>query len=201
MPRLANFDRVALQGLLDKQFGVLSRGQGLDCAMSNRVMQHRLRPGGPWQTLLPGIYLTVTGTPTPAQREMGALLYAGPGSVITGPAALFSHGVPAEPTDMVDVLVPTTTQRKNQAYIRLHRTARIPEQTGDRDGIRYAPAARAVADTVRMMGDITQIRGLVADALKRDACTLDELAGEVNEGPIRGSALLRHAVMQASQGG
>ena len=43
--------------------------------MNDRAMQYRLRPGGPWQALLPGIYLTVTGTTSSEQKEMAALLY------------------------------------------------------------------------------------------------------------------------------
>ena len=204
MPREANYDRAALQSLLDKQYAVVARGQALSCELSNRVLQHRLRPGGPWRSLLPGVYLTVTGTPTPAQREMAALLYAGPASVITGPAALVSHGVQVPPTDLVDVLVPTTTQRKDQRYVRLHRTARLPRQGLPsqvlpsqvlvRNEIRYAPAARAVADTARIMDGLDEIRAVVADALQRGACTLGQLTDEVSEGPIRGSALLRQAV-------
>jgi hypothetical protein len=209
MPREANYDRASLQSLLDKQYAVVARGQALSCELSNRVLQHRLRPGGPWRLLLPGVYLTVTGTPTPAQREMAALLYAGPASVITGPAALVSHGVQVPPTDLVDVLVPTTTQRKDQRYVRLHRTARLPRQALPRQAlpsqalpsqvlvrneIRYAPAARAVADTARIMDGLDEIRAVVADALQRGACTLGQLTDEVSEGPIRGSALLRQAV-------
>lgn len=198
MPRLANFDREALKGLLDKQYGVVSRGQALDCAMTNRVMQNRLRSGGRWQALLPGIYLTVTGVPTSTQRQMAALLYAGPDGVITGPAALLGYGVRVEHTDVVDVLVPTTTQRRDHEYVRLHRTARLPEQILDRDGIRYAPAARAVADAVRLMGDLDEIRPVVADALAREICPLDQLMDEVRQGPIRGSALLRQAVTEVA---
>jgi hypothetical protein len=200
MPRVANYDREALQGLLDKQYGVLSRGQALDCGLSNRVVQSRLRPGGPWQSLMPGVYLTGTGTPTPAQREIAALLYAGPTSVITGPAALFSLGVRVAATDVVDVLVPTTTQRKDQLYVRLHRTARLPGQPRVRDEIRYAPAARAVADAARMMTGLDGIRTLVADAVQRGVCTLDQLADEVSEGPIRGSAMLRQALADVAEG-
>jgi hypothetical protein len=199
MPREANYDRAALQSLLDKQYAVVARGQALSCELSDRVLQHRLRPAGPWRSLLPGVYLTVAGIPTPAQREMAALLYAGPTSVITGPAALVSHGVQVPPTDLVDVLVPTTTQRKDQRYVRLHRTTRLPGQALPsqvlvRNEIRYAPAARAVADTARIMDGLDEIRAVVADALQRGACTLGQLTDEVGEGPIRGSALLRQAV-------
>ena len=61
--------------------------------MSDAAVRHRIRPGAPWQPLLPGVYLSRTGAPTTFQREMAALLYAGPGSVMTGPAALQVHRI------------------------------------------------------------------------------------------------------------
>jgi hypothetical protein len=201
MPRPANYDREALQGFLDRQYGVVARAQALGCELSNRVLQHRLRPGGPWQSLLPGVYLAAAGMPKPAQREMAALLYAGPASMITGPAALLRHGVPVAHTGVVDVLVPATTQRKDQQYVRLHRTARLPGQPHVRDEIRYAPAARAVADTARMMMGLNETRALVTDALQRGACTLEQLTDEVREGPIRGSAILRQALADVARQG
>ncbi|WBB59321.1 hypothetical protein O7599_27630 [Streptomyces sp. WMMC500] len=86
----------------------------------------RCRPGGPWQQLLPGVYLLHAGPPTPAERLHAALLYAGrapgratvPGqtrgttasapaqgaapapygdAMITGLAALALHGFAAAP--------------------------------------------------------------------------------------------------------
>jgi hypothetical protein len=129
MPQLANVDRPALAGFVSKQYGVLTRGQVRACGITDRMITQRLRTGGSWQPLLPGVYLAATGTPTPAQREMAALLYAGPASMTTGPAALFCHGVRAEYTEIVDVLVPAQNQRRDRSFARLHRTARMPGLT------------------------------------------------------------------------
>ncbi len=79
--------------LLLAQNDVLSRAQALDGGMTEAALRHRLRPGGAWRIVLPGIYLATAGLPTVGQREMAALLYCGPCSVITGPAALNRHGV------------------------------------------------------------------------------------------------------------
>ncbi|HJZ29074.1 MAG TPA: hypothetical protein VJ370_22560, partial [Streptosporangiaceae bacterium] len=74
--------------LLDRQFSVASRGQLLGLGMKDNAMQYRVRPDGPWQVLMPGVYLGLTGAPNLLQKEMAAQLYAGPGSLITGPMAL-----------------------------------------------------------------------------------------------------------------
>ena len=78
MPRTAQFDRQALAGLAAKQHGVISRGQALGCGMTERVVDYRIRGGGPWKVLLPGVYLTHSGRPDDTAREIGALLYGGP---------------------------------------------------------------------------------------------------------------------------
>ena len=70
--------------------------------------------------------MAATGAPTTLQQEMAALLYAGPGSIITGPAALRSHHIRTELTEFVDVLVPSTRQRRDTNFVRLHRTTRMP---------------------------------------------------------------------------
>ncbi|MGH3184069.1 MAG: hypothetical protein ACRDOE_19500, partial [Streptosporangiaceae bacterium] len=72
---------------------VVSRGQLLTLGMTDRAMQHRVRAGGPWQALLPGVYLGVSGAPSHPQKEMAALLFAGPGSLITGPVALMHYSI------------------------------------------------------------------------------------------------------------
>jgi hypothetical protein len=45
--------------------------------VARAALRHRIRPGGPWQELLPRTYLAVTGSPTLAQKEVAAVLYAG----------------------------------------------------------------------------------------------------------------------------
>jgi hypothetical protein len=82
MPRTSSPDGLA--ELLEKQLAVVSRGQLLKLGVSDRAMQYRLRRGGPWQVLLPGVYLAASGFPSMSQKELAAMLYAGPGSLITG---------------------------------------------------------------------------------------------------------------------
>jgi hypothetical protein len=147
-----------------------------------------------------GVYLAVTGTPTALQQELAALLYAGPGSVITGQSALRCHYIGRTVPDMVDVLVPAARQRRGAGFVRLHRTTRMPERIWERGPIRYVPPARAVADTVRDMASLRDVRAVVADAVQRDRCTVRDLAAELNEGPKWGSSLFRQALADVAEG-
>ena len=189
-----------LDRLLHEQLGVIARHQGPAAGITASALRHRIRPGGPWRTLLPGVYLAMTGTPTPLQQEMAALLYAGPGSMITGLAALRCHHIGKAMPDLVDVLVPVTRQRHDVGFVRMHRTARMPERIWERGLIRYVPPARAVADTARGLTSLRDVRAIVADAVQRRACQVRDLAAELNEGPRSGSALFRQALADVADG-
>jgi hypothetical protein len=190
----------ALFRILEQQLEVITRRQALDVGLTRHALGHRLRPGGPWRSLLPGVYLAATGTPTPLQEEMAALLYAGSGSVVTGPAALRSHHIGKAIPDHIDVLLPAETKRRDAGFVRLHRTTRLPERIWQVGPVRYVPPPRAVADAVRGMDSLRDVRAVVADAVQRRACQVRELAAELAEGPNTGSALFRMALADVAEG-
>jgi hypothetical protein len=208
MPRTAQFDRQALAALVARQHGVIARAQALECGMTTRVVDYRIRGGGSWQTLLPGVYLTHAGQPTDKQREMATLLYAGPRSVLTGAAALRRHGLSAgrssanarDQCNPVDVLVPHGSRRADVAFARLHRTSRLPAPFCVAGEIRFALPPRAVADAVRPMSDLADVRAVIAEAVQRGRCSIQHLAGELDAGPVWGSGLFRRALAEVAEG-
>ncbi|HET9966728.1 MAG TPA: hypothetical protein VFQ68_00750 [Streptosporangiaceae bacterium] len=131
---------------------------------------------------------------------MAALLYAGTGSMVTGMAALRCHHLGKAMPELVDVLVPVARQRRDAGFVRLHRTTRMPERIWERGPIRYVPPSRAVADAVRAMDSLRDVRAVVADAVQRRACQVRDLAAELNEGPRPGSALFREALADVAEG-
>jgi hypothetical protein len=179
---------------------VISRAQALAVGLTNHALRHRLRPGGPWRGLLPGVYMAATGAPTTLQQEMAALLYAGDGSLVTGPAALRSHDIRTEPTEIVDVLVPAARQRRDTEFVKLHRTTRMPGRIWETGPVRYVMPARAVADTVRGMTSLRDVRAVVADAVQRRRCAIRDLLAELDAGPNVGSALFREALTDVAEG-
>ncbi len=195
-------DRVeaALAKQLRQQDHVIARRQATACGMSDQMLKHRLSPGGPWQKLLPGVYLALTGTPTPDQREMAALLYGGPGSVITGAAALRRQGLHPPDDGVVDVLIPARYRRSSAGFIRVRRTTKMPGQVAVIARRDYTMVARAVADAARIMTSLSDVRALVASAVQTRRCPLGLLATELREGPVRDSALLRRALAEVADG-
>jgi len=200
MPRRSPFDEARLNRILAEQYHVVSRTQVLGCGMSPRALQVRIASPDRWQRLLPGVYLTDTGTVTQDQREMAALLYAGPESLITGMAAARRHRLRPPGSDVVDLLIPWTLRRQSIAYVRVHRTRNLPPRMFVTGKICFAEAPRAVADAARSMTRFDDVRALVCEAVQRGACTTTELAAELEAGPSAGSALLRAALAEVADG-
>jgi hypothetical protein len=190
----------ASKKLLERQRGVISRSQALAMGITDSGLRHRLGAGGRWQSMLPGVYLTVTGQPTSQQRDMAALLYAGPIRAITGPSALVSWGMTGVQARHVDVLVPDGCRRVNRQFVRVHRTRRMPAQIAYDGAIGYVLAARAVVDTVRGMTDLGEVRAIVAGAVQQRICRIELLAAELPARPISGTAAFRAVLAEVTAG-
>jgi len=190
----------ALDWFTAYQDGVLTRRQVLSSGVTAGALRHRIKPGGPWQRLLPGTYLTTTGQPTRRQLAIAAVLFAGADSLITGPAAMGNYKIQIPQTDQVDVLVPAARKRTSCDYVAIHRTRRMPRSATCDGPLRFAPTARAVADAVRSLASLSDARALVASAVQKNRCSIAELTAELEEGPIRGSARLRAILAEVQDG-
>jgi hypothetical protein len=199
MPRRRVFDDTALRRILVAQHQVISRSQALRCEIPQSTISTWCRPNGKWQKLLPGVYLTVTGKPTAEQRHVAALLYAGAGSVITGPAAIRLHRLRSPGPDAIDVLVPLPVKRQSTGFVRIHRTRHMPRfyRTG---AIRFATPARAVVDAARGFTALDDVRAVVAEAVKKQACSIALIGLELAEGSSRDTVHLRAALAEVRDG-
>ena len=190
-----------LSDLLKEQYNVIARGQAARYGITRDALRHRLRPGGPWQKILPGVYSVETGTVTQDQRQMAALLYAGPKSVLTGAAAVRRHRLSCAGGNDVEVLVPVKSRVKGHGYVRVHRTKRMPDSPLLTRKIKYAPLPRATADAARAMQKPEDVRALISEALHQGRdCSVKDLVTELKKGPSAGSALFRSALAEVSEG-
>jgi very-short-patch-repair endonuclease len=192
--------RRTLEATLREHERVITRAQAIGCGLSSAQIRHRIRPGGPWQRLLPGVYLAATGTPTQRQLEIAALRRAGPASALTGIAALRHHGIRVRETRRLTVLVPASQGRDDCGFVRIWPTARMPEFVMADGPIRFALAARAVTDAARELTSFRDVQAVTADAVQRRRCRLDELTEELAHAPIRHSARLRRALAEVADG-
>lgn len=199
MPKLSVYNVAALQRIMRAQHQVVTRSQALECGMPHSTVESWVMPGGKWLKILPGVYSTMTGKVTLEQRQVAALLYAGPDSVITGPAAIRLHRLRSPGPDTIDVLVPWTVKRQSMGFVRIHRTRRMPAcyRTGP---IRFTRAARAVADAAHGFTALDDVRAVVAEAVQRQACSIAEISLELEEGSRRDATHLRAALAEVRDG-
>ncbi|NYE40888.1 hypothetical protein [Streptomyces fulvorobeus] len=172
-------------------------------------------PGGPWQQLLPGVYLLHSGPPTGEERLHGALLYAGRPPVsarrpahapagsrygeamVTGMAALTLYGFPTAPPlvslHRIDVLVPRTRRLRSTRFVEVVRGAGLPGPV-EMDGVPVAPVERALADAVAGITDGSVARRLLTDAVRGGHCEAAAVVRELSAAKLLGRAHLREAV-------
>jgi len=167
--------------------------------MTDKALRYRTRPDGPWEAVLPGIYVTHQGRLTDEQRAVAAFLYAGRGIAITGKAAMAWHGL-RQQGEHIDVLVPLHYKRSDAGFARLLRTSIMPGAEFRDGAVSYVPLDRAIADAVRRLADMSEIRDLVASAVQRGKVGIWELVRELDLGPRQGSARLRLALSEVADG-
>jgi hypothetical protein len=168
--------------------------------VARTTTQRRCAAGGPWRSLLPGVVKLDNGPPTRADQRRAALLYAGPGAVITGADALDLHGLHRIPraAGPVHVLVPAERRRVGAGRVLVERTDRLPGSGSGRWPL--APLVRAVLDFGRRTPDRDVVRAAIAEAVQRGRCTPAELATELAAGSGRGSALPRQVLVEVGAG-
>ncbi|KAA0021951.1 hypothetical protein [Antrihabitans cavernicola] len=161
--------------------------EGLGVARS--TISARCQPGGPWRRVLPGVISLFTGYLTARQRSIAAVVYAGPGAMLSGRAALAEYGVGRHSGD-VQVLVSAGRRVQSAGFVVIERTTRMPDAV-DRAGIPCAPITRSVLDAARRCTTVDSARALIADIVQRGAASPRDLSTELEQGSGRGSALPR----------
>ncbi|GGX54732.1 hypothetical protein [Streptomyces fructofermentans] len=185
------------------------RSHGVTAADTNA----RCRPGGPWQQLLPGVFLLRPGPATGEERLHAALMYAArcpaphasvpaqPGAgephgprqyaeaMVTGLAALtlhrFSCAPPLLSLDRVDVLVPRLRRLRSTGCVRIVRTAGLPEPE-QVAGLPVAPVPRALADAVADLTDADAVRRLLTEAVRGGHCDPAAVVRELTQARLLG---------------
>lgn len=200
MPRRATYDRFAVDMLVASRDGVVARRDLLAVGMPSTTVQARSGPGGPWTRLMPGIMLVYSGTPTLQQRLQAALMYAGDGSMLTGLCALVRMGIRNAPsTNDLHVLVTHERRRLSTDTVIVERSRRLPRPRAV-EGLPCAPVARAAIDAARRMRDRRAVRALIAEVVQRGWTSVGELACEIRDAQIRGTALPRQVIREVSAG-
>lgn len=175
----------------------MNRDQARLLGVSDRVIEARVRSGR-WRRVLPRTFLTSDTLLWP-DRLYAALAFAGPGALLSGAAAICDEFDSVRRPQIVLVLVPYASASRSAGWVHVRRVERMPPRRPS-PGPARVDVARAVADLCVGMRWIDDIRAIVTEAVRRRLCTPGELTAAVDDGPRRGSKLVREAVREAAGG-
>lgn len=203
MPRHHRYDDQRIDDITFAQHGLATYGQLVEAGVSSSTLTYRTRTGGPWQRVLPGIYLAARSPLTMEQRWRAARLFSGEPVLLTGVAGLVQHGVgylPDDPaTAPVHVLVPHERRRASAGFALVERTRRYPTEPQQTDQP-AAPLARCLFDAARRYPDRRATRAMVLECVQRGLVDVEELTDEIVLGQRRWTAVLREVLKDAGTG-
>jgi hypothetical protein len=170
--------------LLDLQYGVISRGQALECGISEDAIRVRLR-NGRWRRLAAGVYATFSGEPPRLSFIWAALLTGGPGAAISHQTAAELYHLGRRPVRAIHVTVPGERQVRRGAGVapRARAAGRTGQSFTDREMpplIVHRSAWIARARHPVLLPPRTRIEETVAD-LTQCAATFDEAFGWISQ--------------------
>ncbi|HSK60598.1 MAG TPA: hypothetical protein VK935_16255 [Actinomycetospora sp.] len=197
MPRRPRVDPVAIASV--GLFGVAAVADLAALGMPSSTVARRVHAGHA-RRVLRGVVKEGPDEPTADQRAAAALLYAGPGAVLSGGEALRRHGLTDPmPAGRLLVLVDEKRQRTSSAFVVIERTERLPRPI-DIGGLPFAPLDRAVIDTVRRLDRRDAVRAVLAEVVQKGRTTVARLRAELAAGSQRGSALPRQVLDELDAG-
>jgi hypothetical protein len=197
VPRRPRVDPVAIASV--GLFGVAAVADLASLGMPTSTISRRVQAGHA-RRLLRGVVKEGPDEPTADQRAAAALVYAGPGAVLSGGEALRRYGLTdPRPDARILVLVVAGRQRTSSAFVVIERTDRPPRAVTI-DGLPVAPLERAVIDTVRRLDRRDEVRAVLAEAVQARRTTVARLSAELAAGSQRGTALPRQVLDELGAG-
>ena len=182
-----------VNALFAAQEGLATRSQLLALGVPASTIRYRERPHGPWRRVLKCTTSNRSGPLTRWQRLCAALLFAGPGALVTGFAALWAYRIGLGTGLGVRVLIPHARRLKSDGFVVVTRTTRLPPAV-ILGRCALAPPARAAVDACLRTRSIEVVRTVVAAVVRNRLCTPAELARELEAHQVQYSARLRNVL-------
>ncbi|QNK82228.1 endonuclease domain-containing protein [Nakamurella sp. PAMC28650] len=140
-----------LDARLRRQDMLVTREQALQAGVSRVEIDGHLRRGR-WRRILPQVYLVGTAEPSPRVSVRATSLWAGPGAVIVGRAALFWQGRQPTPGPQVEIAVPQRRTGRSPKGVLVHRRNISLEYVFTWQGISIIRTSLAVAELLAQEG-------------------------------------------------
>jgi very-short-patch-repair endonuclease len=157
----------ALRELARLQHGVFSRRQAIRTGLAVDLIRSRVRRQA-WLPLYPGVYTILTGPPGRSAWLWAAVLYSGPGALLSHETAAELHGLADAPSESIYVTIPGQRRVVPATGISIYRSARALETI---QGRTYPPRTRieeTLLDLTQTAATFDDVCGWVTRAFARD---------------------------------
>jgi hypothetical protein len=105
-----------IAALAEHQFGTISRRQAAKAGLGEEAMTRRVMTGR-WDRLLPGVYRLAGVPPTPHQRAIAAVLWAGEMSASSRTSAAWLLDLVPKRSGPLHITLPRGTAKHNDAVV------------------------------------------------------------------------------------
>ncbi|WP_405447568.1 hypothetical protein [Streptomyces erythrochromogenes] len=193
--------------IAQRQLNMATHHQLRQAGIPATTISGRSRRGGPWQRLLPRVYLLQTGPPDTRQQALSAVLYAAPpapdplsgtAAALTG-GALALLGIRDAPPEPLDVLVRAPRSVAATGRVRPASTARWPA-TITIAGVPSTRPVRAATDFAARTDDPDLVRSVLANVVQGGWCHPHDLHAELRAGRVRHRPAVRTAAAELVAG-
>lgn len=158
----------SLRRVIAEQAGVASRQQLLRAGVSRSTIASRVERGL-WQQLHPGVYGTFTGTVPWAARLWAALLYAGPGALLSHETAAEILGLTDRRSPVIRVTVPAPRRVRPQEGVMIRRsTVSYPRWRPQRGVPPHTFYAETIIDLVAASNSLDDVVAWVSRGIARN---------------------------------
>lgn len=162
-----------------------------------RTVRRRIRAGW-WKQPVPGVVCRTTGTLTPRQRLLAALLYVGADAAVSHASAVAVWSRTPGPDRTIVTALPGR-HPVSTPLVWVRQSTRPFRPLGVA-GIRVTPPARSVLDAALDLRRLADVDALFGRSVQRRLVTVDELAEELAVAPSAGSRLPRRAMSALAAG-
>jgi very-short-patch-repair endonuclease len=162
-----------LRAAAEAQDGIVSASQIKKAGLTRGILNSRLRRGS-WQRLHPGVYAVFSGEYS-RRAELWAVLYAGPGAMLSHQTAAEVWKLVDAPSSMIHVTVPSTRRVRPRPGLTVHLSNRAGAALHP---ARNPPCARlddTVIDLWATARSLDAAVGWITSAIGRRLTTQDNL--------------------------
>jgi hypothetical protein len=189
-----------LRNLAKHQSGIVCRAQALKAGLSMGVIKFRVSSGR-WQQVYPGVYATFTGASGRSAQLWAALLWAGPGAMLSHETAAELQRLADKPVETIHLTVPGQRRVRAIPGVSIHRSGRAVEAMEQDSNPPRTRVEETLLDLTQAAVTFDDVCGWVTRAFARDLTDEGRLRGAMRQrAKLRWRADLHELIAAAASG-